>query len=153
MGIKAILKKNTPEIRQRIKDMGISCTDSNFPILCYFELSNSVTWGSSDVGYDCGENEELFFYLLSLETRNDSELKQTLSGVQRSYNQLKSDYNEMVKRYYDYYGKYESLNCNIKESLDLIKSENDLIKEIQQLQEKIDKLEKENKSLKKKCDE
>ena len=153
MGIKAILKKNTPEIRQRIKDMGILCTNSNYPILCYFETSNSVTWGSSDVGYDCGENEELFFYLLSLTTRNDSELRQTLSDVQRSYNQLKNDYDEIHNRYYDYYQKYESLNCEIKESLDLIKSENDLLKEIQQLQEKIDKLEKENKSLKKKCDE
>ena len=153
MGIKAILKKNTPEIRQKIKDMGISCTNSSFPILYYSEHSNYVTWGNSDVGYDCGENEELFFYLLSLTTCNDSELKQTLSDVQRSLNQLRSDYDDMVNKYYDYYYKYEFLNCKIKESLDLIKSENDLLKEVQQLQEKIDKLEKENKSLKKKCNE
>ena len=152
MGIKAILRKNTPEIRQRIKDMGIECTNSNFPTLCYFENSNSVIWGDND-GYDCGENEELFFYLLSLTTRSDAKLRETLSNVQRSHNQLKDNYDAMVKRYYDYYNKYEFLNCNIKEALDLIKSENDLIKEIQQLQEKINKLEKENKSLKKKCNE
>lgn len=152
MAIKATLKKNTPEIRQKIKDMGISCTNSNFPFLCYFESTNCVSWGAND-GYDCGENEELFFYLLSLTTCSDSELKQTLSDIQRSYNQLKNDHDEIIKRYYDYYGKYESLNYQIKESLDSIKSENDLLKEIQQLQEKIDKLEKENKSLKKKCDE
>lgn len=153
MGIKAILKKNTPEIRQRIKDMGINCTNSSFPILYYSERSNSVTWGNSDVGYDCEENEELFFYLLSLTTCDDLELKQTLSNVQQSYNQLRGDYDDMVNKYYDYYNKYDSLNCKIKETLDLIKSENDLLKEIQQLQEKIDKLEKENKSLKKKCNE
>lgn len=152
MGIKAILKKNTPEIRQRIKDMGISCTNSNFPILCYLENSNTVTWGPSD-GYDCGENEELFFYLLSLTTRSDLELRQTLSDVQRLYDRMKSSYDEIANKYLDYYHKYESLNCKIKESLDSIKSENDLLKEIQQLQEKIDKLEKENKSLKKKCNE
>ena len=153
MGIKAYLKKNTPEIRQKIKDMGIFCTNSNFPILCYYENSNSVTWGGSDDGFDCGENEELFFYLLSLTTRSDAELRQTLSDAQRAYNQLKIDYDEMVNKYYDYYNKYLAIDCKIKESLDLIKSENDLLKEIQQLQEKIDKLEKENKSLKKKCDE
>ena len=147
-----MLRKNTPEIRQRIKDMGIECTNSNFPTLCYSENANCVTWGIND-GYDCGENEELFFYLLSLTTRSDLELRQTLSSVQRSHEQLKSDYDAMVRMYYDYYGKYESLNCNIKESLDLIKSENDLLKEIQQLQEKINKLEEENKSLKKKCNE
>ena len=152
MGIKAILKKNTPEIRQRIKDMGIWCTNSNFPVLYYSENANCVTWGGND-GYDCGENEELFFYLLSLTTRNDAELRQMLSDVQRSHNQLKNDYDELVNKYFNYCNKYESLNCNIKETLDLIKSENDLLKEIQQLQEKIDKLEKENKSLKKKCDE
>ena len=152
MGIKAILRKNTPEIRQKIKDMGIECTNSNFSILYYSENANCVTWGIND-GYDCGENEELFFYLLSLTTRSDSELRQTLSSVQRSHEQLKSDYDAMVRIYYNYYNKYESLNCNIKESLDLIKSENDLLKEIQQLQEKIDKLEKENRSLKKKCNE
>lgn len=153
MGIKAILKKNTPEIRQKIKDMGISCTNSSFPILYYSEHSNSVTWGNSDVGFNCEENEELFFYLLSLTTRSGGELRQTLSDVQRSLNQLRSDYDDMVNKYYDYYYKYEFLNCKIKESLDLIKSENDLLKEIQQLQEKIDKLEKENRSLKKKCNE
>ena len=79
MAIKAILRKNTPEIREKIRSMGITCTEyGGTSSLNYNELSHAVYWWDGDVPkntLDCGDNEELFFALLNIRTLPDEEVK------------------------------------------------------------------------------
>ena len=82
MAIKAILRKNTPEIREKIRSLGITCTEfGGSSSLNYNELSHAVYWWNGDVPkntLDCGDNEELFFALLNIRTLSDEENKSLL---------------------------------------------------------------------------
>ena len=82
MAIKAILRKNTPEIREKIRSLGITCTEfGGASSLNYDELSHVVYWWDGDVPkntLDCGDNEELFFALLNIRTLPDEEIKSVL---------------------------------------------------------------------------
>lgn len=100
MAIKALLRKNTPEIREKIRKSGINCThfpDSN---LLYLESINEVTWHNglcaSDV-YDCKEDENLFFYLISLNTRNNSEIIK----IHETCDYYKSEYEKYLNKYFE----------------------------------------------------
>lgn len=77
MGIRAGLKKNTKEIRNKIRELGIECTTSNWGDLVYLESEQCVTWGDANgFGiYNCGDNEDFFFYLITLHTLNDREIE------------------------------------------------------------------------------
>ena len=79
MAIKAILRKNTPEIREKIRSMGITCTEyGGSSSLNYNELSHAVYWWDGDAPkntLDCGDNEELFFALLNIRTLSNEEIK------------------------------------------------------------------------------
>ena len=98
MAIKALLRKNTSEIREKIRKSGIICThfpDSN---LLYIESTNEVTWYNGictvDI-YDCKEDENLFFYLISLNTKSDIEMKR----IHETFNYYKSEYEKYLDKY------------------------------------------------------
>lgn len=82
MAIKAVLRKNTHEIREKIRSLGITCTEfGGSSSLNYNELSHAVYWWDGDVPkntLDCGDNEELFFALLNIRTLSDEENKSLL---------------------------------------------------------------------------
>lgn len=79
MAIKAVLRKNTHEIREKIRSMGITCTEyDGASSLIYNELSHAVYWWDGNAPkdtLDCGDNEELFFALLNIRTLSDEEVK------------------------------------------------------------------------------
>ena len=98
MAIKALLRKNTSEIREKIRKLGILCT--NFPDsnLLYVESINEVTWHNGtcfvDI-YDCKEDENLFFYLMSLNTKNDIEMK----NLRETFDYYRSEYEKYLNKY------------------------------------------------------
>ena len=108
MAIKALLRKNTPEIREKIRKLGIPCThfpDSN---LLYVESINEVTWhnGICTVDtYDCKEDENLFFYLMSLNTKNDIEMK----NIRENLDYFKSEYEKYLNKYFEEATKRERI--------------------------------------------
>ena len=77
MAIRAGLKKNTEEIRNKIGELGIECTASTWGDLIYLESAQCVTWGDANgFGiYNCGDNEDFFFYLMTLHTLNKKEIE------------------------------------------------------------------------------
>lgn len=99
------LRKNTPDIQERLKKLGIPHNDfdeGNRPWIAY----NHGLWISVDEGHDrlfpedidCGDNEELFLALASL--RDDTDRHQWFVDDntciwERSENELPSRYMQM----------------------------------------------------------
>ena len=140
MAIKALLRKNTPEIREKIRKLGTTCThfpDSN---LLYVESINEVTWHNGtcfvDI-YDCKEDENLFFYLMSLNTKNDSELK----NIRENLEYYKSEYEKYLNKYFE---ETSRRDC-IQQECDLYKTQLNRVLEAYEYKT----LEKENEELRK----
>lgn len=156
MAIKAGLKKNTEEIRNKIKELGIECTASSWGDLIYLESEHCVTWGDANgLGiYNCGDNEDFFFYLMTLHTLNDREiehLKEEKNRYAQSSEKFRKDYNHLQEEYLKLQFKYDSLDTTIRDTLiklhsdvDLEKENIQLKKEIEELKQKLQKNEKKN---------
>ena len=145
MGIRAGLKKNTEEIRNKIKELGIECTASSWGGLIYLESAQRVTWGDANgYGiYNCGDNEDFFFYLMTLHTLNDKEIE-NLKEEKNQYHYLsekfRKDYNQLQKEYLKLQFKYDSLDTTIRDTLIKLPSDIDLEKENIQLKKEIEEL-------------
>lgn len=156
MGIRAGLKKNTEEIRNKIKELGIECTTSNWGDLVYIESAQCVTWGDANgFGiYNCGDNEDFFFYLMTLHTLNDREienLKEEKNRYYQSSERFRKDYDQLQVKYLNLHYKYDNLDTTIRDTLfklhsdvDLEKENIQLKKEIEELKQKLQKNEKKN---------
>ena len=100
MAIRALLRKNTSEIREKIRKLGITCTHFSDSDLLYVESANEVTWHNgiciADI-YDCKEDENLFFYLISLNTKNDVEMK----NIRETLDYYKSEYAKYLDKYFE----------------------------------------------------
>ena len=100
MAIKALLRKNTPEIREKIRKLGTPCTHFSDSNLLYIESVDEVTWhnGICTGGiYDCKEDENLFFYLMSLNTTSDIEMK----NIRETLDYYKSEYAKYLDKYFE----------------------------------------------------
>ena len=100
MAIKALLRKNTPEIREKIRKLGIPCTYFSDSNLLYVESVNEVTWHNGictvDI-YDCKEDENLFFYLMSLNTKSDIEMK----NIRETLDYYRSEHEKYLSKYFE----------------------------------------------------
>lgn len=147
MGIRAGLKKNTEEIRNKIKALGIDCTTSAWGDLIYLESEQCVTWGAAD-GFgiiNCGDNDELFFYLMTLHTLKDNEIEDLKDAKNRYYalyERFHRDYHTLENSYLVLQSKYDSLDRIIRDTLIKLHSDVDLEKENQQLKKEIEELKK-----------
>lgn len=156
MAIRAGLKKNTEEIRNKIKELGIECTVSSWGDLVYLESAQCVTWGDANGSgiYNCGDNEDFFFYLMTLHTLNDREienLKEEKNRHYQSYEKFRKGYNQLQEEYMKLQFKYDSLDRMIRDTLTNLHSDIDfekeniqLKKEIEELKQKLQKNEKKN---------
>lgn len=145
MAIKAILRKNTPEIREKIRSLGITCTEfDGASSLNYHELSHAVYWWDGDVPkntLDCGDNEELFFALLNIKTLPDEEIKSVLEDNKYL--------NERLNHYKQQCRNLETDKCTAE--LESSASKHALNVVLDNLINK--KLEKEHELLKERCEE
>lgn len=143
MAIKAVLMKNSPEIREKIKLLGFSCTDSSDSYLYYNESNSCVSWDyrttyPSEV-INCKTDENLFFQLLQLktigsETETVEELnyyKNKVDLYKRELSNTRSEYNEYLRNNQVYGELVKSLN----ENLEILQKENNILKtKIQELE-------------------
>ena len=123
MAIRAVLRKNTVDIRTTIKSLGLSCTEATDEDLLYIENSKSVTWWMGPVKdptiWDCGEDEKLFFYLISLSSADRYELDSLNRRVEyfkTEYDQCRRKYSEMFDRIW----KAEVERDNLQIKLDTV---------------------------------
>ena len=142
MAIRAGLKKNTIEIRNKIKELGIECTASSWGDLIYLESERCVTWGDANGTniFNCGENEEFFFYLMSLTTCTRNDLQSERDLYFREYQKLRQENNRISQEAVELQFKYDNLNTKVRNTLIKLRSEVDLEKENFQLKEEIEKL-------------
>lgn len=145
MAIRAGLKKNTEEIRNKIKALGIDCTTSYWGDLIYLESEQCVTWGDANgLGiYNCEDNEDFFFYLMTLHTLNDREiehLKEEKNRYAQSSERFRNDYNQLQEKHITLQVKYDHLDKIIRDTLIKLHSDVDLEKENQQLKKEIEEL-------------
>lgn len=143
MAIKAVLMKNSLEIREKIKLLGISCTEDSNSHLYYNESNNCVSWDyrttyPSDV-INCKTDENLFFQLLQLktigsETETVEELnyyKNKVDWYKRELSNTRSEYNDYLRNNQIYSELVKSLN----ENLEILQKENTILKtKIQELE-------------------
>ena len=141
MAIRAILRKNTPEIQKRIRKMGIPCTQYLESDLFYTEYTNEVTWyhGSCvDGTYDCKEDEKLFFYLMSLNTLNDTEtriLREQCSHYKDEYDRYQNLYLDSSTKVFALERKVDTLTTQLNKVLEAydyktLEKENDELKKL-----------------------
>lgn len=142
MAIRAGLKKNTIEIRNKIKELGIECTASSWGDLIYLESEHCVTWGDANATniFNCGENEEFFFYLMSLTTCARNDLQSERDLYFREYQKLRQENIKISQESVELQFKYDNLNTKVRNTLIKLRSEVDLEKENFQLKEEIEKL-------------
>lgn len=153
MAIRAGLKKNTAEIRNKIGELGIECTASTWGDLIYLESEHCVTWGNANGTnvFNCGENEELFFYLMSLTTCNKSNAEEERDFYYREYQRVRKDNGKLYQDFVNLQYRYDNLDTTIRNTLiklqsdiDLEKENIQLKKEIEELKQKLQKNEKKN---------
>lgn len=153
MAIRAGLKKNTEEIRNKIKELGIDCTASSWGDLIYLESEHCVTWGDANGTniFNCGENEEFFFYLMSLTTCNKSNAEEERDLYYREYQRVRKDNGKLYQDFVNLQYRYDNLDTTIRNTLiklqsdiDLEKENIQLKKEIEELKQKLQKNEKKN---------
>lgn len=153
MGIRAGLKKNTEEIRNKIKELGIECTPSSFGDLIYLESEHCVTWGDANATniFNCGENEEFFFYLMNLTTCNKSNVEEERDLYYKEYQRIRKDNGKLYQDFAKLQYRYDNLDTTIRNTLiklqsdiDLEKENIQLKKEIEELKQKLQKNEKKN---------
>lgn len=153
MAIRAGLKKNTEEIRNKIKELGIECTASSWGDLIYLESEHCVTWGNADEKsiFNCGENEEFFFYLMSLTTHIKNNIEEERDLYCKEYQRVIQEKATLNQDYFELQYKYNNLDRTIRDTLiklhsdiDLEKENIQLKKEIEELKQKLQKNEKKN---------
>ena len=153
MGIRAGLTKNTEEIRNKIKALGIECTFGNCGDLIYLESERYVTWGDANATniFNCGENEEFFFYLMSLTTCNKSNAEEERDLYYREYQRIRKDSGKLYQDFIKLQCRYDNLDTTIRNTLiklqsdvNLEKENIQLKKEIEELKQKLQKNEKKN---------
>ena len=153
MAIRAGLKKNTEEIRNKIRELGIECTTGNIGDLIYLESEHCVTWGDANATniFNCGENEEFFFYLMSLTTCNRSDAEEERDLYYKEYQRVRKDNGKLYQDFVKLQCKYDNLDTTIRNTLiklqsdiDLEKENIQLKKEIEELKQKLQKNEKKN---------
>jgi hypothetical protein len=153
MAIRAGLKKNTAEIRNKIGELGIECTASTWGDLIYLESEHCVTWGDANATniFNCGENEEFFFYLMSLTTCNKSNAEEDRDLYYKGYQRVKKENTKLYHDFIQLQYKYDNLDTTIRNTLiklqsdiDLEKENIQLKKEIEELKQKLQKNEKKN---------
>ncbi len=153
MGIRAGLKKNTAEIRNKIEELGIACTASTWGDLIYLESEHCVTWGDANATniFNCEENEEFFFYLMSLTTCNKNNAEEDLDLYYKGYQRVKKENTKLYHDFIQLQCKYDNLDTTIRNTLiklqsdiDLEKENIQLKKEIEELKQKLQKNEKKN---------
>ena len=128
MGIRAGLKKNTIEIRNKIKELGIECTASSWGDLIYLESEHCVTWGDADATniFNCGENEEFFFYLMSLTTCARNDLQSERDLYFREYQKLRQENIKISQESVELQFKYDNLNTKVRNTLIKLRSDKKL---------------------------
>ena len=153
MAIRAGLKKNTEEIRNKIKGLGIECTASSWGDLIYLESEHCVTWGDANAShiFNCGENEEFFFYLMSLTTCNKSDAEEERDLYYKEYQRIRKDNGKLYQDFANLQYRYDNLDTTIRNTLIKLQSDIDfgkeniqLKKEIEELKQKLQKNEKKN---------
>lgn len=153
MAIRAGLTKNTEEIRNKIKALGIECTPSDIGDLIYLESEHCVTWGDANATniFNCGENEEFFFYLMSLTTYHKSNAEEERDLYYKEYQRARQEKATLNQYYFELQYKYNNLDTTIRNALiklqsdiDLEKENIQLKKEIEELKQKLQKNEKKN---------
>ena len=153
MGIRAGLTKNTEEIRNKIKALGIECTSSVIGDLIYLESEHCVTWGDVNAPniFNCGENEEFFFYLMSLTTCNKSDIEEERDLYYKEYQRVRKDNEKLYQNFANLQYRYDNLDTTIRNTLiklqsdiNLEKENIQLKKEIEELKQKLQKNEKKN---------
>lgn len=142
MAIRAGLKKNTLEIRNKIEKLGIACTANSFGDLIYLESEHCVTWGDVNATgiFNCGENEEFFFYLMSLTTCNKSDAEEERELYYNAYQRQKKDNGKLYQDFINLQYKYDNLDTTIRNTLIKLHSDIDLEKENIQLKKEIEEL-------------
>lgn len=143
MAIRAVLMKNSLEIREKIKLLGFSCTEDPNSCLYYNESTGCVSWDyrttyPSDV-INCKTDEVLFFQLLQLKTiGSETEIidefhyyKNKVEWYKKELSNTRSDYNEYLRNNQVYGELVKSLN----ENLEILQKENTILKtKIQELE-------------------
>jgi hypothetical protein len=147
MGIRAILRKNTESIRERIIALGLSCTSSTVDDLMYVENSKAVTWWSGacpdPICWDCKDDEDLFFYLISLKTNTQD--VQHLESLVSYYKKEFEKYHEKYLTHVDALWRTEVERDNLRVKLDTVLcklANHDLEKQVEELTKKIEELTK-----------
>jgi hypothetical protein len=147
MGIRAILRKNTASIRERIIALGLSCTTSTTDDLIYVENSKAVTWWAGECTdptcWDCKDDEDLFFYLISLKTNIQD--VQHLESMASFYKKEFEKYHEKYLTMTDVLWRTEVERDNLRVKLDTILcklANHDLEKQVEELTKKIEELTK-----------
>lgn len=153
MAIRAGLKKNTAEIRNKIRELGIECVASSWGDLIYLESEHCVTWGDANTTniFNCGENEEFFFYLMSLTTCAKNDVEEERDLYYKEYQRLRKDNGKLYQEFVNLQYKYDNLDTKIRNTLIKLQSDIDfekeniqLKKEIEELKQKLQKNEKKN---------
>lgn len=143
MAIKAVLMKNSPEIREKIKLLGFSCTDDLNSYLYYNESTNWISWDyrtiyPSDV-INCKTDENLFFQLLRLKTiGSEIETVEELNYYKNKVDWYKKELSDTRLEYNDYLRNnqvYSELVKSLNENLEILQKENTILKtKIQELE-------------------
>ena len=142
MAIRAGLKKNTIEIRNKIKELGIECIANSWGDLIYLESEHCVTWGDANATniFNCGENEEFFFYLMSLATCNRSDAEEERDLYYKEYQRVRKDNGKLYQDFVKLQCRYDNLDTTIRNTLIKLQSDIDLEKENIQLKKEIEEL-------------
>lgn len=143
MAIKAVLMKNSPEIREKIKLLGFSCTGDPNSYLYYNESTNWISWDyrtiyPSDV-INCKTDENLFFQLLQLKTIGlETEIVEELKYYKNKVDWYKKELTDTRLEYNDYLRNnqvYSELVKSLNENLEILQKENTILKtKIQELE-------------------
>ena len=142
MAIRAGLKKNTAEIRNKIRELGIECVATSWGDLIYLESEHCVTWGDANATniFNCGENEEFFFYLMSLTTHIKNNIEEERNLYYKEYQRVMQEKAILNQDYFELQYKYNNLDTTIRNTLIKLQSDIDLEKENIQLKKEIEEL-------------
>lgn len=143
MAIKAVLMKNSLEIREKIKLLGFSCTEDPSSYLFYNESNRCVSWDyrttyPTDV-INCKTDENLFFQLLQLKTiGSETEIAEELDYYKNKVDWFKKELSHTRSEYNDYLRNnqvYGELAKSLNETLEILQKENTILKtKIQELE-------------------
>ena len=143
MAIKAVLMKNSLEIREKIKLLGFSCTEDPNSYLYYNESNSCVSWDyrttyPSNV-INCKTDENLFFQLLQLKTiGSETEIVEELKYYKNKVDWYKKELTDTRLEYNDYLRNnqvYSELVKSLNENLEILQKENNILKtKIQELE-------------------